>query len=92
MFIYDTINNWKLAYYKVEVLEENFKDVYYPISEMFISKKAFDAEAMSWQEEGTVKVYIQYYNDKGEVEPMENEFIPYNIWDGSSLYKLIQNI
>ena len=90
--IYDTINNWKLAYHRVEVIEEDFEDHYYPLSEMFISRKAFDAEAMSWQKEGTIKVYIQYYNDKGEIDPMETEFTPYNIWEGSTIYQLVKDI
>lgn len=88
--ILDTVNNWKLAYHRVEILEEEWEDEYFPLSEMFISKKAFDADAMSNQKQGRAKIYVQYYNEAGEVEPMATDFSPINIWDGSNIYQYIR--
>ena len=90
--ILDTINNWKLAYNKVEIIEEDIKDEYLSISEMFIARKAFDYTAMAWNKKGKVKVYIQYYNDKGEIEPMTDQFESINIWDHSSAYQYLKNM
>ena len=83
--ILDTINNWKLAYNVVEIVEEKLEDRYVPMSELFIARKAIDPTAMSKKQIGSVKVHIRYYNENGEIEPMGSEFHRNDIWslDGS---------
>lgn len=92
--IYDTLENWKLAYNKVEIVEEDFKEVYFGIFQLFLPRKAFDPNAMSTRYEGTLKVYIQYYNDNGEIDPIETDkhnLKFYEPWKESKLLNLIKN-
>ena len=90
--ILDTLNHWKLAYHKVEIVEEDLHDQYLSVSEMFIARKAFDPTAMNHHKQGKVKIYIQYYNDKGEIEPMTDHFEPINIWDNAPVYKYVMDL
>ena len=88
----DTLNHWKLAYHKVEIVEEDLHDQYLSVSEMFIARKAFDPTAMNHHKQGKVKIYIQYYNDNGEIEPMTDHFEPINIWDNAPVYKYVMDL
>lgn len=88
--ILDTINNWKRAYHRVDIVEEDLEDQYLSISEMFIARKAFDPTCMNHHKTGKVKVYVQYYNDHGEIDPMDTDFEPINIWDNCSVYQYVK--
>ena len=90
--ILDTLNHWKLAYHKVEIVEEDLHDQYLSVSEMFIARKAFDPTAMNHHQQGKVKIYIQYYNDNGEIEPMSDHFEPINIWENAPVYKYVESL
>ena len=90
--ILDTINNWKLAYHKVEILEEDLEEEYVSIDEMFIIRKAFEPSPMSHRKIGKVKVYVQYYNDNGEIEPMSDKFEIINIWDNAPVFNYMKNL
>ena len=90
--ILDTMNHWKLAYHKVEIIEEDLHDQYLSVSEMFIARKAFDPTAMNHHQKGKVKIYIQYYNDNGEIDPMNDHFEPINIWDNAPVYEYIERL
>ena len=90
--ILDTLNHWKLAYHKVKIVEEELHDQYLSISEMFIARKAFDPTAMNHHQQGKVKIYIQYYNDNGEIEPMSDRFEPINIWENAPVYELVNSL
>lgn len=92
--IFDTMNNWKLAYHKVETVEEEWKEVYTPMSQMFIPRKAFDTTVLSNRCKGSIKIYIQYYNDAGEIEPMANsksDVTIHSVWDNCPLIGLLGN-
>lgn len=90
--IFDTMNNWKLAYHKVETVEEEWKEVYTPMAQMFIPRKAYDPSVLSTRKKGSIKIYIQYYNDAGEIEPIatDKSTVGINsIWDNSPLVDLL---
>ena len=59
--IYETIDNWRSAYKTVEILEEDFKEVYISWNELFTLKKAYTPVLGTHREQGACKVHINYY-------------------------------
>lgn len=59
--VYETINNWKLAYNTVEIVEEEWKDKFISLNELFIVKKAYTPTVGTMRQEGHCKVHINYY-------------------------------
>ena len=57
----ETVENWKKAYKTVEVSEENYKNVFTSMSELFIMKKAYSTIIGTTRQKGTCKVFIDYY-------------------------------
>ena len=85
--IMDLVENWKTAFYSVEVVEESFKEKKNPMSLLFMKKKSFDPSIHSVQREGTAKIYIQYYTDSGEIKPMNTgEPNLHDIWANVPLF------
>ena len=58
----ETVENWKKAYAVVEVSEENYKEEFVSMSELFILRKAYTPTLGTHRHKGTCKVHIKYYN------------------------------
>lgn len=71
--IIDTINNWKLAYNVVEIVEEEWEDKFIPMSQMFIERYAFDDSILTHRAEGKAKIHLRYYDEQGNISPITNE-------------------
>ena len=52
--------------------EEEWKDVYTPMSQMFIPRKAFDPTVLSMRQKGKCKIHIRYYDESGSINPVAN--------------------
>lgn len=87
--LYDTIGNWKTVYNLVDVIEEEYDDVYTPLAQTFITSKGFDPTIFSHREKGKMKVHIRYYDEFGNVSPMETDFKVSTLWDNSLLDKYL---
>lgn len=60
--IYETIETWKIAYKTVEILEEDWEEVFVSMSDLFILRKAYTPTLGTTRYTGTCKVHINYYN------------------------------
>ena len=91
--ILDTIENWKLAYHKVEIIEDNTKEIYTPMDQSFIPRKAFDPSVMTKRYQGTMKIHIEYYDENGNYSPMatdESQIHINSVWDDCPLLNVIE--
>ena len=85
--IMDLVENWKTAYNLVEVVEEEWEEEVGQMELLFMKKKSFDPSIHAHRLKGTATIHIRYYNDKGEVEPMNTgEPDLYDIWSDFPLY------
>lgn len=57
----ETVENWKKAYKTVEVSDEEYKDVYTSVNELFMLKKAYSFTVGTHRKKGTCTVKIDYY-------------------------------
>lgn len=60
--IYETIDNWKNAYKTVEIFDEDWKEEFVSMSELFILRKAYTPTLGTLRHKGTCKVRIKYYS------------------------------
>lgn len=60
--IYETVENWKNAYKTVEIFDEEWKEEFVSMSELFILRKAYTPTLGTLRHKGTCKVKIKYYN------------------------------
>ena len=59
--IYETVENWKLAYKTVEIYDEEWEEYFVSVRELFIAKKAYTPTIGTMRYKGTCKVHINYY-------------------------------
>lgn len=59
--IYETVENWKIAYKTVEILEEKWEERFVSMSDLFIVKKAYTPTLGTTRYHGTCKVHINYF-------------------------------
>ena len=59
--IYETIENWKIAYKTVEILEEDWEEQFVSMSDLFILRKAYTPTLGTLRHHGKCKVHINYY-------------------------------
>lgn len=90
--VMDTINNWKLAYNVVEVLEEETEDDFTSISELFLARKAYDLTAMSHRKRTRMKVHIRYYDEDGRVAPVTDDLVLVNPWENSPVTQYVLSL
>lgn len=57
----ETMNNWASVYKTVEMFDENWKDIYVSMGELFIAKKAYTPTLGTHRKKGTCKIKIKYY-------------------------------
>lgn len=57
----ETVENWKKVYKTVEVSDEEYKDVYTSVNELFMLKKAYSFTVGTHRKKGTCTVKIDYY-------------------------------
>ena len=60
--IYETVENWRKAYKIVEVFDEEWKESYVSIGDLFILRKAFTPSLGTMRYKGKCKVHIKYYD------------------------------
>lgn len=58
----ETVEVWRKAYKTVEVFDENYKDEFVSMGELFILRKAYSPVLGTTRHKGTCKVHINYYN------------------------------
>lgn len=59
----ETVETWREAYAVVEVLEEDYKENFVSMEELFILRKAYTPTLGTMRYKGKCKVHIKYYND-----------------------------
>lgn len=59
--IYETVENWKIAYKTVEILEEEWEEQFVSMSDLFILRKAYTPTLGTLRHQGKCKVHINYY-------------------------------
>lgn len=57
----ETVETWKKAYKTVEVSEEDYKDEFVSMGDLFILRKAYTPTLGTMRHKGTCKVHIKYY-------------------------------
>lgn len=57
----ETVNNWRSVYNTVEMFDEDWKDIYVSMGELFIAKKAYTPTLGTNRKKGTCKIKIKYY-------------------------------
>lgn len=60
--IYETVENWKEAYKTVEIFDEEWKEEFVSMGELFILRKAYTPTLGTLRHKGTCKVRIKYYS------------------------------
>lgn len=59
----ETVETWKEAYAVVEVSDEDYKENFVSMGELFILRKAYTPTLGTMRYKGKCKVHIKYYND-----------------------------
>lgn len=87
--IENLIETWKLVYYKVDIIEEEWTPEFISLSQYYIPRKAFDPFILAHRESGSCKIYIQYYNDSSLIDPVNKtgEPVIHGTWDNFPLYE-----